>query len=65
MDSKIVVGTFATAASLGGTWLEHANAWGELVLTAIGICVGLATLWYTVERARKLRRERKGEAKKD
>ena len=60
MADKIVLsGTAVTAATTGATWVEQANSYGQLAVTVICSVVGVATLWYTLERARKLRRERK------
>lgn len=52
VDTKIVVGAFATT---GAAWLDYAE---PIVTITVTLIVGGATLWYTVERALKLRRER-------
>ena len=57
IDSKMLVGTVLTASAAVSTWVEQANAYGQLALTAVGIVVGLFTAWYTIERIRKLRQD--------
>ena len=57
-DGKIIVGTMLTATAAVSTWVEQANSYGQLLLTAGGIVVACLTAWYTIERIRKLRRER-------
>jgi len=53
LDGKAALGTIMTATS---GWID----WAEPVVTmTVTIIVGGATLWYTVERALKLRKERK------
>ena len=56
IDAKALVGTFATAISASTTWLEAAEPIVTMVVTTV---VGGVTLWYTVERALVLRKERK------
>lgn len=58
-DKVVLLGTVLTAAATGVTWVEQVNNYGQLGITVVGVLVGVATLWYTLERARKLRRERK------
>ena len=58
LDGRAITGTLLTAGAAVSTWVEMANAYGQLVLTIVGIVVGVATLWYTIERALKLRKER-------
>jgi uncharacterized membrane protein YidH (DUF202 family) len=63
MDLKAVFGTALTTASAGASWLDIAE---PIVTMSMTVIVGGATLWYTVERAMKLRKERKnGTSKKD
>lgn len=53
IDGKAAFGAIMTATS---GWID----WAEPVVTmTVTIIVGGATLWYTVERALKLRKERK------
>lgn len=59
IEPRVFVGTVFTAGAAVSTWVEQANEWGQFGLTVLGIFVGIATLWYTIERARKLRKERK------
>ncbi len=59
LDTKALVGTMLTVSAAAGTWLEQANAYGQLALTVAGFVVAGLTGWYTIERARKLRKERK------
>jgi membrane protein DedA with SNARE-associated domain len=59
IDTKALAGMFITAGLAGSTWVDQANAYGQLLLTAGGIVVAVLTAWYTWERARKLRKERK------
>jgi len=57
-DPKTLVGAVVTLAATAGSWVEQANAYGQLIVTAIGILVGILTVMYTWERIRKLRHER-------
>ena len=59
LDSKALVGTMLTAAAAGATWIDQANAYGQLALIVSGLLITALTGWYTWERASKLRRERK------
>ncbi|MHC4370026.1 MAG: hypothetical protein ACYSW8_20640 [Planctomycetota bacterium] len=62
IDGKIAAGTAITAFSAiqeATDWIDTANEVTGLALTIIGVVVGLATLCYTVERALKVRAERK------
>jgi uncharacterized membrane protein YgcG len=56
LDGRAVLGTLATMTAAGSSWLEIA---GPIVTMTVTVLVGGATLWYTVERAMKLRKERK------
>ena len=58
-DIKIGFGVASLAAAGGATWLDQANDIGTLVLTIFGILAACMTVWYTWERATKLRKERK------
>lgn len=58
LDGKAFLGAGVTASASVVSWIDTANLYGQFVLTVIGIVVGLATLWYTVERAKRLRRAR-------
>lgn len=63
LDMKSAVGTALTTAAASASWLEVAE---PLVAITVTIVVGGATLWYTVERALKLRKERVNDSgKKD
>ena len=55
IDGKAMLGTVTTAGVGVGGWLDVAEPVITIVMTLI---VGAATLWYTVERAMKLRKER-------
>lgn len=55
LDTKAVAGTLATMSAASTSWLEVAE---PIVTMTVTIIVGGATLWYTVERALKLRKER-------
>jgi hypothetical protein len=59
IDPKAALGVILTSTAAASTWIEQANAYGQLLLTAGGIVVAILTAWYTWERARKLRNERK------
>ena len=59
LDSKALVGTMLTFSAAAGTWIEQANAYGQFALVVAGLLVAGLTGWYTLERARKLRKERK------
>ncbi len=59
LDGKMLVGTILTASAAASTWVEQANAYGQMLLTFGGLVVACLTAWYTVERIRKLREERK------
>lgn len=66
LDGKSIVGTFFTLGAGALSWVEQATAYGQLALTVIGSLVGVATLYYTVLRARKVRAElRDREEKRD
>lgn len=58
MDGKILTGTLATFASASSTWLDTVT---PIVTITVTVIVGAATLWYTVERALKVRQERLAE----
>lgn len=64
LDGKAVGGTIVAMMAAGSTWLEQANAYGQLALTVGGIIVVCLTAWYTWERAHKLKNERKEQEKK-
>jgi len=55
IDVKAVTGTVMTALAGSTSWLDIAEPVVTMTTTVI---VGGATLWYTVERALKLRKER-------
>lgn len=55
VDPKPVVGFAATAGAASSSWLDIAE---PIVTITVTLIVGAVTLWYTVERAIKLRRER-------
>lgn len=57
MDAKSTVGLFVATSVTLSTWVEQANTYGTLVTTLVGIIVGLATAWYMILKARKLRQE--------
>ena len=59
LDGKMVTGAVVAMTVTASSWVEQANEYGMLVTTCIGALVGIATLWYMIEKARKLRRERK------
>ncbi len=59
LDPKAITGASVTAAAAAGTWIEQANAYGQLLLIVGGIIVACLTAWYTWERAYKLRQDRK------
>ena len=56
LDAKVVGGTLIVAGATANSWVESANAYGTLAVTAIGVMVGVATLYYTVLRVISLRR---------
>ena len=56
LDPKAMVLAGSTLAAASSSWLDLAEPIVALVMTLL---VGSATLWYTIERAIKLRRERK------
>lgn len=57
-DVKTAAGTAATMLSASGSWLDVAE---PIVTMIVTLAVGGATLWYTIERSLKLRKERKQE----
>ena len=57
LDAKALLGTVIVGGAVANSWVESANAYGTLVVTVIGACVGIATLYYTVLRAIDLRRD--------
>jgi len=56
IDAKALTGTLMTMTAATGSWLDVAE---PIVTMTVTILVGGATLWYTIERALKLRKERK------
>jgi len=56
LDAKAMAGTLATISAASTSWLEIAE---PIVTMTVTIIVGGATLWYTIERALKLRSQRK------
>ena len=62
MDVKAVTGTIATALAGSASWLDIAE---PIVTMTVTIIVGGATLWYTIERALLIRRERMDGNKED
>lgn len=56
LDPKAAAGTLLTATAASSSWLEIAE---PIVTITVTLLVGGATLWYTIERAMKLRRERR------
>ncbi len=59
LDVKAVAGAVIVMGAAVQSWIQTANDYATLAVTVIGGLVGIATIWYTVERARRLRRERK------
>lgn len=55
-DGKILAGVTVTAIA---PWVDVANSYGQLTVTAIATVVGIITLWYTWERATSLRKKRR------
>ena len=64
-DPKTLVGAAITLGAMGNAWIEQAQIYGQLAITGIGIVVGLLTIWYTIERVRKIRHERKDHDEKE
>lgn len=62
LDAKAATGTLATMTAASTSWLDIAE---PIVTMTVTIIVGGATLWYTIERALKLRRERKQPERKE
>ena len=58
-DFKIMTGAFFTVGTAGMSWVDAANDYGQLILTGVGIIVGITTICYTVMRARALRKKGK------
>ena len=56
LDAKAITGTAMTMAGAAGSWLDVAE---PVVTIFFTVAVGSVTLWYTIERALKLRKERK------
>jgi hypothetical protein len=56
IDTKMLLGAVMTVASASTGWLDVAEPIVTITMTLI---VGCTTVWYTAERALKLRRERK------
>lgn len=56
LDAKALTGTFTTMVAASSSWLGIVE---PVVTIFFTVAVGSVTLWYTVERALKLRRERK------
>lgn len=57
LDPKVVVGTALTAGAAVQSWIDTASPYAQLGVTVIGGVVGLATLYYTVQRIRALKRK--------
>ena len=55
LDPRATTGTLLTATAASTSWLDIAEPVVTIAVTAL---VGAVTLWYTIERALKLRRER-------
>ena len=58
LDSKMVVGAVLTAAAYSSTWIEQANEYASLALSVGGVLVAVVTIWYTIERIRKIRKDK-------
>jgi len=58
-------GAATTAALTATTWLADMTAIAHLATSCVAIMVGLASLWWYIEKARKVRRERLNEDAKD
>jgi hypothetical protein len=56
IDGKAVVGTLSTAGAASTSWIATVEPYVTVITTVV---VGGLTAWYTIERALKLRRERK------
>jgi uncharacterized membrane protein len=57
MNPKILLGTALTMGGVTGAWVDQANAYGQLLVTAGGIVVAILTAWYTWGRIQKQRKE--------
>jgi hypothetical protein len=62
LDMKATSGAVIVAMAAANSWIEVVSDYTSLAVNVVGVLVGIATLWYTVERARKLRAERKEQA---
>jgi hypothetical protein len=56
IDTKMLLGAAMTAAGASAGYLDIAE---PIVTITMTVVVGCTTIWYTVERALKIRRERK------
>ena len=63
-STKIGLGTITTGTAALASWLETFNDIGQLIVTLLGIIVGVLTAWYSYEKARKMRNERFQEQEK-
>ena len=61
-DPKVAVLVGGTMAAASSSWLEIAE---PIVTITMTLLVGAVTVWYTIERARQLRRDRLKEEPKD
>ena len=59
LDGKAITGTFLSVGAATASWIDQANAYGQLGLTVAGFLVACLTAWYTWERAQDLRAKRK------
>ena len=59
LDGKVIFGAAIVMGATAQSWIQTANDYATLTLTVIGVLVGIATLWYTILRARKVRLELK------
>lgn len=65
-QAKIGLGMLTTGSAALASWMETFNDVGQLVVTILGIVVGVLTAWYSYEKARKMRTERlNGQREKD
>ena len=57
IDPKAAVGATVVMGAAAQSWIETASPYVQFVVTVIGGLVGILTLYYTVLRVRKLRKE--------
>jgi heme exporter protein D len=59
IDGKMVTGLVLTSSAAAASWVERANEYMTLAVSAAGFVVAILTIWYTVQKISVLREERR------